>query len=121
VPQVCTVCAHPKRTEMERAHLDGQSVRAIARRCGTSRDAITRHMARHLAERMSKAAVRRELSAAEDLVERLFNLNRQALEILKGARVTQFSVEGGSAPELRVDPLGHQYPAFRGDCCHLTP
>ena len=86
MPLPCTICPHPKRQEIERAHLEGQPIRAIARRCGTSRDAISRHLANHLPARMMKAAERREIADGSELVERLLDLNRQTMEILKGAR-----------------------------------
>jgi hypothetical protein len=86
MPPVCTICSHPKRAEIEKAHLAGQAIRAIARRCGTSRDAIMRHVENHLPARMVKGAERRQIAEGSDLVERLLDLNRQTLDILKGAR-----------------------------------
>ena len=43
MPRVCTVCQHPDRCAIDEALVRGQSLRNIAKRCGTSVTALFRH------------------------------------------------------------------------------
>jgi hypothetical protein len=69
MPPKCSICFHPKRTEIEAAHLKGETFRDIAARFETSRNAVFRHLKAHLPARMAKAAERKEVAAATKLVE----------------------------------------------------
>ena len=44
--QTCTVCRHAKRWDIEKAIIDGESLRDIARHFRLSKDAVARHKAR---------------------------------------------------------------------------
>ena len=41
--QTCTVCRHAKRWDIEKAIIDGESLRDIARHFRLSKDAVARH------------------------------------------------------------------------------
>lgn len=87
MPQVCTVCAHPRRMDIEKAHVEGQAARAIARRLGISRNALFRHVrANHVLARIAKVVERKQVAEGSELLERLLDLNRQTMEILSKAR-----------------------------------
>lgn len=91
MPQICSVCRHPRRLEVEKALIAGTALRAIARQYGPSRAAITRHRT-HIAGQISDATKVRELvrknsllddiRIGEDRVETLF---QQAQKILAAA------------------------------------
>lgn len=83
--RACTICAHPKRREIEGASLSGQSARSVACAHRLSRYAIARHMDAHIPARMAKAVERKEVEAGRDLVERLAELNRISRAILADA------------------------------------
>jgi len=90
MPRVCTVCAHPKRSEIDRTLVAGEvSNRRIASQYGMSERAIRDHKANHLKVRMLKAAERREeadIRTAIDVVGQLRAINGASLTILKDAR-----------------------------------
>ncbi len=81
----CTVCGHPKRRKIEAAHLEGQSLSAIAREHDLSRDSIRRHVEAHLSDRMAKAAEKKEIAAGTDLLDQLLELNKICRAVLADA------------------------------------
>ena len=81
----CTVCSHPKRKEIESAHLSGEPLREIAARFGRSRDAIHRHVKGHLLPRLAAAAEKKKASEGSDLLDRLLELNKVSRSILADA------------------------------------
>jgi hypothetical protein len=48
VPRVCSVCAHPKREEIDDALLSGSSFRNVSRCFGTSKSTVERHRRDHV-------------------------------------------------------------------------
>jgi len=90
MPRVCTVCAHPKRKEIDTALTEmSASNRRIAAQYGVGERAIRDHKANHLAVRMLKAVERREeadIRTAIDVVGQLKAINGAALTVLKDAR-----------------------------------
>jgi hypothetical protein len=81
----CTICAHPKRKEIETAHLGHQPLSRVAREFRVSRYSVRRHLEAHLSERMAKAAEKKEIAAGSDLLERLLELNKVSRAILADA------------------------------------
>jgi hypothetical protein len=69
MPRTCTICANPKRKEIEQASLAGQPYRDVAKRFAASSDSVYRHLKAHLPARMAKAAERREVAAGESLLK----------------------------------------------------
>lgn len=70
----CSICRSPERAELERVLATGQySVRAVARDHGVSRDALRRHVLRHVPgnERIHYGAV--EGASALDIVEAILD------------------------------------------------
>jgi hypothetical protein len=85
MPRVCTVCSHAKRTEIDRALVDGASNRALARQHAISHDAIRRHRA-HVPARVAKAAQVTELAEAVSLSDRMDLLTCEAFNLLDQAK-----------------------------------
>jgi hypothetical protein len=65
----CRVCGHKRRLEIDRALLEGQSLRDIARRTGTTASSLQRHKAEHLARHLVKAHEAREVARADSLLD----------------------------------------------------
>lgn len=86
MPQVCTICRHARRDEIDRALLDGDSFRNIAQRFGTSATALFRRKRRDLPAALVKAKGASEAFRAETLLDRLKALNAETLAILREAR-----------------------------------
>jgi len=86
MPQVCTICKHHRRDEIDRALIGGESFRNIAERFGTSATALFRHKQRDLPATLVKAKDVSEAARAETLLDRLKALNAETLAILREAR-----------------------------------
>ena len=79
--QVCTVCRHPARHDVDAALVAGTPNRHLATQYELSEAAIRRHKANHLTEALATAAGD-ELSRAGDLVTQIKDLQDRALTIL---------------------------------------
>jgi len=88
MPQVCTICRHASRDEIDQALIAGESFRNIAKRYGTSATALFRHRSRDLPTALVKAKDASETVRADTLLERLKALNTETLTILREARAT---------------------------------
>lgn len=86
----CKVCTSGKREEIDRALLEGQPLRTVARSFfGTIKveDSLQRHRKKHLPNRLARAlAARQEATGADELLDRLSELTRETAEILASAR-----------------------------------
>jgi hypothetical protein len=80
----CSVCTHPERDAIERALLDGETLRSIGDRFGLSKDAVSRHKP-HIGTALVKAQEIKEVARADSLLDQVKDLNRRALRILERA------------------------------------
>jgi len=71
MPMTCRVCGHRKRLEIDRALIEGKSLRDIARQTGTTASSLQRHKADHLAPSLVKAYQAKENARAEGFRARL--------------------------------------------------
>lgn len=86
MPRTCTVCNHPKRSEIDEALLCSDSLRNIAERFGTSITALHRHKAEHLPAHLVKAKAATEVLDADRLVQHLELLRQETLDVLAAAK-----------------------------------
>ena len=86
--QICTICRHQKRTEIDQALLSGESLRTLAARTGTSSTALHRHRQSHIATAMVNSKRVADEVSADTLWDRLKNLNRETTAILAEARAS---------------------------------
>jgi hypothetical protein len=77
VPQICTACRHPKRSEIDKALLAGEPFRHIAKHVSVSPTALFRHKA-HVEKRLVEAREREEGAHDRDLVKELSKLATRA-------------------------------------------
>jgi hypothetical protein len=89
MPQICSICRHEKRPEIDQALLAGEPFRALARRTGTSAAALHRHRNGHLPTALVKARRAAAEVNAETLWQRLKAINNETAAILAQARESQ--------------------------------
>jgi len=86
VPRSCTVCAHPKREEIDRALVEGVSAAEISGRYRTVGErAVRRHRSNHLPAKLVMAQAAEEVAAADTLLDQVKSLQGRAYAILDRA------------------------------------
>jgi hypothetical protein len=86
MPRSCTVCAHPKREEIDRALVEGVSAAEISGRYRTIGErAVRRHRSNHLPAKLVMAEKAAEVAEADNLLDQVGDLQRRALAILDKA------------------------------------
>lgn len=68
VPRTCTICKHPKRLQIERAIVAGESLRDIAGQYGTAKTSVARHRT-HVTEAIARSREARESVRTGTLLE----------------------------------------------------
>jgi hypothetical protein len=86
MPQVCTICRHRRRQEIDEALLAGDPLRSIADRYGLSKTALIRHKSDHLPAQLVKAKGAAEVLSADLLHNRLEELRQETLCVLRLAK-----------------------------------
>lgn len=84
--RACTVCSHPKRSEIDRALVGDVPIQHIAERYGLVDTSIRRHEKTHLPARLVKAAEKADVTQALDVVAQLKAINGASLQILQKAK-----------------------------------
>jgi hypothetical protein len=87
--QVCTICRHERRNEIDEALLNSEPLRNIAERSGTSTTALFRHKKEHIVSTLVSAKQADEELNADSLFARLRAINRETAAILREARESQ--------------------------------
>ena len=98
--RTCTVCSHKDIDEINRLLLCSDSLRAIARQFGLSKDALARHKESHIPELLSKSSdLKAEVESAQgnQTLAEVRELKVTALDILEKAQ---------SAGDLKTALLG---------------
>lgn len=85
MPRTCSICGHPKRTEIDAALLRSDTLRNIAARCTVSVGALIRHRERHLPVTLAHAREARETEMGEGLMGEATKLRARAFRILEAA------------------------------------
>jgi hypothetical protein len=83
--KVCTICANPKRAEIDAALVVGCSLRDVAGQFGLSRSAVHRHQ-EHVPRALAKAKQAREVAEAGTLLGRIETLIRDCRTIAQKAQ-----------------------------------
>lgn len=71
MPQVCRVCSHPQRLEIDRLLVSGKSMSEIGRTYGVSLNSLSGHRQNHLSRQLLKAQERKEIMTAESLLSQV--------------------------------------------------
>jgi hypothetical protein len=89
MPRSCTICAHPKREEIDH-HLVGDSSNlSVSSLFGVSESAIRRHKGNHLPAKLVLAEKAAEVAEADNLLAQVQDLQTRTLAILEAAEHTQ--------------------------------
>ena len=84
--RTCTVCTHAERAAIDQALVAGGPYRGIAQHFGASPDAVLRHKADHIPERLAAAKDAADAAAADDLLAQVRELRGHALDILAATK-----------------------------------
>lgn len=85
MPRRCTICTHPRREEIDRALVEGESFRNIAERFGVSLGALHRHR-EHVQDDVQQAIEAKAVRSGRSVLDRIRELNREARSLLEEAR-----------------------------------
>jgi uncharacterized small protein (DUF1192 family) len=88
VSRTCTVCSHPKVSEINQALLGNESYRSIAKHFGASQSAMYRHQQEHLPQALVKAKDALEVLSADNLLARVGELEADARRIAAAAEAS---------------------------------
>jgi len=123
MPQICSVCNHPQRVQIEQCFVAGATLRTIADRYGPSKTALLRHR-NHVAGTIAllkadqdtarSATLLDDVRVGEGRAERLY---QQAEEILAGALREKDRRSALQAIRAAVDVMGQArgYLEHRGE------
>ncbi len=89
MPRKCTICAHKKRSAIDKALVARQPFRAIARQFTVSKDALIRHHDDHLPSSLVKAQEAAEAAQADALLAQVVDLRDKALGVLEQAEASE--------------------------------
>src|SRR6516225_12249357 len=110
--QTCTVCRHAKRWDIEKAIIDGKSLRDIARHFRLSKDAVARHKA-HLSNTLVKAHEAQEVARADDLLAQVCRQEALFAELDQTAKAIQESAIREKDRHCTLDAI-----SVRGNLAH---
>lgn len=83
----CTVCNHPKRTQIERSIADGETERNIAKQYDLTPAAVHRHISNgHIKKKVIKAIEAGEIKEGADIMKMIMSAYDTTQEILKECR-----------------------------------
>jgi transposase-like protein len=100
--QVCQVCNHAKRLEIDRQLVQGKSHASISREYGVSSDSIRNHANSHLSRQLVKSHEMKQAIESAGLVTEIEDLLKRSKHILRRAeRDGKLSVALGAIRETR--------------------
>ncbi len=85
MPRRCTICTHKSRSKIDRALVERQPFRAIARQYSVSKDALIRHHDDHLPASLVRAQNATEAAQADALLAQVVDLRDKAIGVLEKA------------------------------------
>lgn len=120
MPPTCTVCSHEKRREIDKALVNGESLRDIARRHGPLKDALHRHR-ECIKSQLAKAEIASGLTARGVMLRLITRLESLADDCANEIASVKSTVAEGPAKmvELAV-VLGHVREMFLRTADRLT-
>jgi len=79
------ILSHPNRVDIDRALIENESLRDIARRFGLNKDAVLRYKNSHFPERLAKADEIKEIGSVSERIEQIEELATKAREYMRTA------------------------------------
>lgn len=106
MPRKCSICGHPEIDDINRALVDGQSFRNIAKRFNVSVASLKRHKDDHIPVTLAKAKEADQVAKAEDLLDQIRDLQRRTLQILNKSKDDRVSLAAIREARSNIDLLG---------------
>ncbi len=98
----CKVCAHEDKNIIDQRLISGTPTRTIADEFGIGRESVNRHKKNHLPVELLKSKKLAEISAADELIERVEGLFNKALLLLDKAEADgKYSAAASAIKEAR--------------------
>lgn len=69
--QVCSICNHPKRLEIDREIISGRSLATLSRKYDVSWDSLNNHKNKHISYQLSQAMQKKDLQNSFDLLGKI--------------------------------------------------
>ncbi len=88
MPRHCTICEHPKKEEIDRQIVNGNTFRNIAKLFSLSAAAVYRHK-EHVSRVLVNAKKAKEIAHADGLLEQVEDLQLRAMNILTKAEAKE--------------------------------
>jgi hypothetical protein len=89
MPRKCTICAHKKRSAIDKALVERRAFRTIADQFRVSKTALLRHHDDHLPSSLVKAQEATEAAQADALLAQVVDLRDKALGVLEQAEASE--------------------------------
>ena len=83
--QVCKCCSHPKRLDIDRAIVRGQTLAGLSRQYGVSECSLTNHRDNHISRQLLKAEETRMVLHSKELLDTITGLLDKSQDILQRA------------------------------------
>ena len=81
----CKICTHSKRSEIDAALIQSESLRSVAKRFAVSEGSVFRHGKKHVAATIAVAKQAKNIEIGEGLISEVRSLHARALGILAKA------------------------------------
>jgi hypothetical protein len=82
----CSICKSKKRAEIEKALVDGTSLRAIATQFRVTKDSVSRHQLKCVSTQLAKVTEEKGIALRERLLDEVESIHATTREILLEAR-----------------------------------
>jgi hypothetical protein len=82
---ICKICSHPKRLEIDRKLVQGQTMASISKEYGMSEAAVLNHRDHHLSRQLKQAQDKKSLMASQSLYEEVDNILNKIQSLMKQA------------------------------------
>jgi|SRR5450759_268402 len=93
MPQVCRVCSHKRRVEIDVALVGGKTtIRALSTLYHVSEMSLARHRDKHIPAELARATNATEVAQAGTLLDQIKDLQRKTLEILNEAEGPKYQL-----------------------------
>lgn len=112
--QVCSLCSHPLREDIDDRLIDGASRAAVAREFGVSPPTVRTHAA-HMAKQLAVAILARQEVKADRLISRVLDIDQEAKSLAASAEDGKTAVAALNTRLRAVDLLGKMTGLIKGD------
>lgn len=103
--EVCSLCSHPLREDIDNRLIDGVTKAAIGREFEVSPALVKTH-ATHMAKQLAVAALARQEARADRLIERVLDIDRDAQNLAATAEDGKTAVAAMNTRLRAIDLLG---------------